>query len=226
MTVWLVLSGIIAPAVFWSGYFYYKDRFHPESFRNLGITYIFGLATAFACIQFFRLLPLIGIPEDPSVIMDTNRLQFFFYSLGVTGLVEEFFKMLPFLFIIYKFRAFDEKIDGIIYASTIALGFASYENFRYLAYLDGFELFGRAFASPLTHTIFASIWGYTIGTARISNKSILKATLIGVTLAALVHGLFDFFTTSPILRLASSVTILIIWIWRIRILERLGRIKK
>ena len=226
MTVWLVLSGIIAPAVFWSGYFYYKDRFRPEPFHNLGITYIFGLATAFACIQFFRLLPLIGIPEDPSVIMDTNRLQFFFYSLGVIGLVEEFFKMLPFLLIIYKFRAFDEKIDGIIYASTIALGFASYENFRYLAYLDGFELFGRAFASPLTHTIFASIWGYTIGNARISNKSILKATLIGVTLAALVHGLFDFFTTSPILRLASSVTILIIWIWRIRILERLGRIKK
>ena len=226
MTVWLVLSGIIAPAVFWSGYFYYKDRFQPEPFRNLGLTYIFGLATAFACIQFFRLLPLIGIPEDPSVIMDTNRLQFFFYSLGVIGLVEELFKMLPFLFIIYKFRAFDEKIDGIIYASTIALGFASFENFRCLAYLDGFELFGRAFASPLTHTIFASIWGYTIGTARISNKSILKATLIGLALAAFIHGLFDFFTTSPILRLASSVTILIIWVWRIRILEKLGRIKK
>jgi RsiW-degrading membrane proteinase PrsW (M82 family) len=226
MTVWLVLSGIIAPAVFWSGYFYYKDRFKPEPVRNLGMTYILGLAAAFACIQFFRLLPLIGVPEDPSAIMDTNRLQFFFYSFGVIGLLEEFFKLLPFLFIIYKFRAFDEKIDGIIYASTIALGFASYENFRYLAYLEGFELFGRAFASPLTHTIFTSIWGYAIGTARISNKSILKATLIGLTFAAFIHGLFDFLTTSPALRIASSVTILIIWIWRIRILEKLGRIKK
>jgi RsiW-degrading membrane proteinase PrsW (M82 family) len=226
MTVWLVLSGIIAPAVFWSGYFYYKDRFKPEPVRNLGMTYIFGLAAAFACIQFFRLLPLVGVPEDPSVIMDTNRLQFFFYSLGVIGLVEEFFTLLPFLFIIYKFRAFDEKIDGMIYASTIALGFASYENFRYLAYLEGFELFGRAFASPLTHTIFASIWGYAIGTARISNKSILKASLIGLTIAAFIHGLFDFLTTSPELRIASSVTILIIWVWRIRILEKFGRIKK
>ncbi|UCC41494.1 MAG: PrsW family intramembrane metalloprotease [Candidatus Aminicenantes bacterium] len=225
MTIWLVLSGIIAPAVFWSGYFYYKDRFKPEPIRYLGITYIFGLATAFACIQFFRLLPLIGIPEDPSVLMETNRLKFFFYSLGVIGFVEELFKMLPFLFIIYKFKAFDEKIDGIIYASTIALGFASYENFRYLAYLDGFELFGRAFASPLTHSIFASIWGFTIGTARVSNKSILKATFIGIILAALIHGLFDFFTTSPALRIAASITILIIWVWRIRVLEKLGRRK-
>ena len=223
MTFLLLLSGIIAPAIFWIGYFYYKDRFRPEPIRNLGISYLLGFGAAFLCFKFYGLLPYLGIPDDPSILMESQRIQFFFYSLGVIGLVEELFKLLPFLLVIFLFKAFDEKIDGIIYASMIALGFASFENLYYLVYMEGFELFGRAFASPLTHTIFSSIWGYTIGIARIKNKSILKALLIGLPIAAFFHGIFDFFTTSPALRIAAAVTILIIWIWRIRILEKIGK---
>jgi len=226
MTVWIILSGIIAPAVFWSGYFYYKDRFQPEPIRNLGFTYILGLIAAFACVKFFKLLPLIGIPDDPSALMESQGLQFFFYSIGVIGLVEEFFKFLPFLIVVLRLRAFDEQIDGIIYASTIALGFASFENIYYLAYLEGFELFGRAFASPLTHTIFSSIWGYTVGKARIQRRPLFKASLIGILIAAFAHGIFDFFTLSPILRIIASLLILAIWIWRIKVMEQAGKKKK
>lgn len=220
MTFWIILSGIIAPAIFWICYFYYKDRFQPEPIRNLGISYLLGIATAFACIKFYGLLPFVGLPDDFSALMNSHRIQFLLYSLGVTGVVEEFFKLLPFLFIITRFKAFDEKIDGIIYASMIALGFASFENISYLAYMDGLELVGRAFASPLTHTIFSSIWGYAIGVARIYKKSILTASLWSILLAAFIHGIFNFFTTSPALRLLSALVILLIWIWRIRILER------
>jgi len=226
MTVWIILSGIIAPAVFWSGYLYYKDRFQPEPIRNLGITYILGLIAAYACMKFYGLLPLVGIPDDPSALMETQSLEYFFYSLGVIGLVEELFKFLPFLFIILRLKAFDETIDGIVYASTIALGFASFENIYYLKYLEGFELFGRAFASPLTHTIFSSIWGYTVGKARIHGKSLFKASLIGLSIAALVHGVFDFLTISSTLRIAASLIVLIIWIWRIRVMEKSSREKK
>ena len=226
MTVWIILSGIIAPAVFWSGYLYYKDRFQPEPIRNLGITYILGIITAYACMKFYGLLPLVGIPDDPSALMETQSLEYFFYSLGVIGLVEELFIFLPFLFIILRLKAFDETIDGIVYASSIALGFASFENIYYLKYLEGFELFGRAFASPLTHTIFSSIWGYTVGKARIEGKSLLKASLIGISIAALVHGLFDFLTISSTLRIAASLIVLIIWIWRIRVMERSSQEKK
>lgn len=225
MTIWILLSGIIAPAIFWIGYFYYNDRFHPEPVRNLGISYLLGFGAAFLCFKFYSLLPYLGIPVDPSILMESKRIQFFFYSLGVIGLVEEFFKLIPFLLVIFLFKAFDEKIDGIIYASMIALGFASFENLYYLVYLEGFELFGRAFASPLTHTIFASVWGYIIGKARIENKSLLKALFIGLPMAAFSHGIFDFFTTSPALRVAAAITILIIWIWRIRVLERAGKKK-
>ncbi len=223
MAAFFYVSAIIAPALVWIIYFYYKDRFQTEPWRNLGLTYLLGLIAAFACIIFFKLLPYLGIPEDPSTLMVSHGWPFLIYSIGVTGVVEEFFKFLPFILVVLRLREFDEKIDGIVYASVIALGFASYENARYLAYMEGFELFGRAIASPLTHTIFSSIWGYTVGTAHMRRKSIVKASIGGLALAAIIHGLFNFLTTSPALRIASSLLILVIWLWRIRIMERLGR---
>jgi RsiW-degrading membrane proteinase PrsW (M82 family) len=154
--------------------------------------------------------------------MESHGWPFFIYSIAVTGFAEEAFKLFPFLLVVLRLRDFDEIIDGIIYASVIGLGFASYENSRYLAFMDGFQLFGRAIASPLTHTIFSSIWGYAVGAALLGRKSIAKASIWGLTLAATAHGLFNFFTTSPTLRIASALLILAIWIWRIRIIEKLG----
>lgn len=221
MSIWIILSGIIAPAIFWFGYLYFKDRIQPEPIRTTGITYILGIFSAILAIQIFRTLPLFGIPEDPSALMEANRLSFLFYSIGITGFLEEICKFLPFFFVVLRFKFFDEEIDGIVYASIMALGFASYENSRYLVYVDGLELFGRAFASPLTHAIFSSIWGYAVGVAWLKSKSVLKASVLGIGLAAFIHGLFNFLTTSPALRVGASILILIIWVWQIRLIERL-----
>lgn len=219
MTVWIVLSGIIAPALFWIGYFYYKDRFQPEPIIKIGTCYLLGIITGILCLKFFHFLYSLGIPDDPSIYMETDRLRYLFYNVIVVGGVEEFFKFLPFL-IALRFKAFDEKVDGFVYASTIALGFASYENSLYLVYMSGPEMLGRAFASPLSHTIFASIWGYAIGCAKIKQKSILKAAAISLPAAAIFHGVFNFLTSSPLLRIGSALLILAGWIWRIRIQEK------
>lgn len=223
MDAWLYVSAIIAPALLWIVYFYYKDRFQPEPWRNLGLTYLLGLTAAFACLNFFKLLPYLGIPEDPSALMESRGWSFLAYSIAATGLIEESFKFFPFLFVVTRLKDFDERIDGIVYASVIALGFASYENSRYLVYMEGFELFGRAIASPLTHTIFSSIWGYMVGVARIRRRSLMIPSLVGLLLAATVHGLFNFLTTSSTLRIASSLLILAVWVWRISTMERLGK---
>jgi RsiW-degrading membrane proteinase PrsW (M82 family) len=220
MNVWIVLSGILAPALFWLGYFYYKDRFQPEPLERIGAAYLLGMAAALACLAALRVLPLVGLPYDPSALMEGDRLGFLVYSLAVTGLVEEIFKFMPFVLFVLRFQCFDESTDGILYACFIALGFASVENIRYLPHLEGVELLGRAFASPLTHTIFSSIWGYSIGRAHMSGAMRVRAAAVGLMLAAVSHGLFNFLTASTALRLLSSLLILSVWIWRIRLLER------
>jgi RsiW-degrading membrane proteinase PrsW (M82 family) len=225
MTLFLFLSGVVAPTLFWILYFYYKDRYQPEPVLHMGFAYILGFASAWLCFKSYGLLPYVGLPEDASIIMDNNRLEFLIYSLGVVGPLEEFLKFLPYLIVIFYFKPFDEKKDGIIYASVIALGFASYENLHYLVYLEGFELFGRAIASPLTHGIFSSIWGYMVGAAKLTDRSILKAALIGLAVAAVFHGLFNFFTTSMTHRIGAAVVILGIWIWRLRKIDKLDKKK-
>jgi RsiW-degrading membrane proteinase PrsW (M82 family) len=223
MPLWIIFAGILTPAIFWIAYFGFKDRLQPEPFLKIGTAYLLGIGSALVVVQVLRLLPLMGLPDDPSLLMESQRLGYLLYSICVTGPLEEFFKFLPFLVFVLNFRAFDEQIDGIIYASLIALGFASYENIQYLAYMDGLELFGRAFASPLTHTIFSSIWGYTVGTARLERKSLFWPSVLGIGLAAIFHGVFNFLTTSPVLRIGSSLLILVIWIWRIRTIEKLSK---
>jgi len=229
MPIATLISAVIAPALFWSGYLYYKDRFQPEPLLKFGTAYLAGIGAAFLCLAAFRLLTLAGIPFDPSALMETGGVPFLIYSLAATGLVEESFKLLPFVLFVVRFRSFNEKTDGIIYASAVALGFASVENIRVLANFEGWELFGRAIASPLTHTMFASVWGYAIGCARIRRKPILWPAIMGLGIGATAHGLFNFFSVSPKLRLGAALLILVIWIWQIRILEkavpRLGRKK-
>ncbi|MCP5047551.1 MAG: PrsW family intramembrane metalloprotease [bacterium] len=221
MSSTLIIAGIFSPALFWACYFYYKDRHQPEPLKCTGIAYILGFIAAGLCFWFYGLLPHIGIPADASVLMAQNGWLFLFYSVGIVGVVEELFKFLPFILVVLKFRDFDEKVDGIVYASIIALGFAGFENLDYLTQLEGFELVGRAIASPLTHTIFSSIWGYTVGVAFLTGKPLWKASLKGLLAAALVHGVFDFLTISPALRIISALIILVIWIWRIRVMEKL-----
>lgn len=220
MTLGLFISSVLAPALFWSGYLYYKDRFQPEPLLKFGSAYLAGIAAALVCLLALRLLPLIGVPDDPSALMETGGWPFLAHSLAVTGFVEELFKFLPFILIVVRYRCFDEKTDGIIYASAIALGFASFENMRALVLLSGWELYGRAFASPLTHTMFASIWGYLVGIARLKQKRLWGPSILGLILAATAHGVFNFLATSSKLRLGAALFILVIWIWQIRKLEK------
>jgi RsiW-degrading membrane proteinase PrsW (M82 family) len=50
------------------------------------------------------------------------------------------------LLIVLRFRSFDEPFDGIIYASFIALCYATTENVQYLQYLTPIEAIARGFA--------------------------------------------------------------------------------
>ncbi len=212
---------ILAPAAFWIGYYYYKDRFRPEPPLNLAASYGLGFLAGFLCYEFYGLLELAGLlPGFQAVLARTSPAEFFSYSVVVVGIIEETFKYLPFVLVVLRFRSFDEKIDGIVYAAAVAVGFSSFENLGYLPSLSGFAFFGRAFAAPLTHTVFASIWGYAVGRAFLARRSILVASVIGLGIAGICHGLFNFLTFSHTLRFLSALLILAVWLWVIRVLEK------
>jgi len=226
MSIGLALALIFAPAAFWIGYAYYHDRVRPEPLVLTAFSYFLGFLSGWLCLHAYDiLLPALGIPADPERLQGLN-LGFLAYCIVVVGVVEETFKFLPFWAAVTRFSDFNEEMDGIFYASACALGFASYENLFYLPALSGFALYGRAIASPLSHTVFASIWGHTVGKAVIRKRRLWPSILGGLGLAALLHGLFDFLTFTPLLRFFSALLILVVWLWRIRTVERLASQKQ
>ena len=215
------LIPVVLPVLFWGGYHYHKDRHLPEPPGKLALCLVLGVAAAWLSRGFYLALDVVGLRFDALALADTSPVGLFAYAVLVIGPLEEIAKLLPFLLIVRRFRDFDEPLDGITYASFIALGFAAAENVYYLDYLTPGEAIARGFASPVVHIVFASIWGHWIGLAHIAGRPVALTALLATGAAALLHGVYDFVVLSnpggalPI----AALLILSIWIWRLRLMR-------
>jgi RsiW-degrading membrane proteinase PrsW (M82 family) len=223
MTLGLLLLPIVLPALFWAAYHYHKDRHLPEPLGNYILCVALGMLAAGLSKAMYIGLEPIGLRFDALALADSNPLGLLAYALLAIGPIEELAKLVPFLLVVIRLRAFDEPLDGIIYASFIALGYAAVENYHYLDYLTGFEAFARGFAGPVIHILFASIWAYWITRAWLAKASIVRPALSGFLLAAGLHGLYDFMVLRyPVSALPiAAAMIAAIWIWRLRLMRRL-----
>ena len=122
-----------------------------------------------------------------------------------------------------RFPEFDEPIDGIIYASFIALGFAAVENVYYFQYLTSGEALARGFVGPVVHIVFASVWGYYVGRACLQGRGLLRTTLTALAGTAILHGLYDYLVIAlPRFALpASAMMVLALWLWRMFLIRDL-----
>jgi RsiW-degrading membrane proteinase PrsW (M82 family) len=219
----LLILPIVLPVLFWAGYHYHKDRHLPEPLLNLVLCFGLGVGAAALSKLFYVGLEPLGLRFDAGALGQDNPLGLLAYALLAIGPIEEIAKLLPFVLVVLRFKAFDEPLDGIIYASFIGLGYAASENFDYLEYLTPLEAAGRGFASPVIHILFASIWAYWITGAWLNQKPLAVAIAVGFLLSALLHGFYDFLVLlNPTAALPlAAVLIVSIWIWRLILMRRL-----
>ena len=142
----VVIVPILLPVLFWAGYHYYKDRHQPEPVGNLLFCFFLGVAASYLSKLMYLAVGSIGLRFDAYELAASNLWHLFLYAVFVIGGIEETAKLLPFLIFAIRFKAFDENLDGIIYASFIALGFAAMENLHYLEFLARDEALYRGFA--------------------------------------------------------------------------------
>ena len=219
----LLILPILLPVLFWAAYHYHKDRHLPEPPQNLLLCFVLGLAAApLSKLMYMGLEPL-GLRFDAVALAETNPAGLLAYALLAIGPIEESVKLLPFLLVVVRFKAFDEPLDGIIYASFIGLGYAAAENFYYLDYLTPLEAAARGFASPVVHILFASIWAYWFTQAWLAGKAVALPLAIGFGVAAALHGIYDFLVLlEPVAALPIVATLIVaIWIWRLILMRRL-----
>ncbi len=104
-------------------------------------------------------------------------------------------------------REFDGVVDGIIYATFVAIGFAAFENIIYYsrAGLDpaegslGATFFLRGMLTPWAHPLFTSMTGIGVGMARETSKPVVRflAPVGGYAGAVTLHAIWNGATTLP-----------------------------
>ena len=117
-----------------------------------------------------------------------------FTSFITAALTEETAKALVVYFAIWRHPAFDERLDGIVYATRAGLGFALVENVGYLmgaSSAGGFAgiFVARAVLAVPGHAIWAAFMGYYAAKKRFDGTG--PGLLGGLAIAIASHGLYD-----------------------------------
>ena len=175
------------------------DRWEPEPRGLLIFSFLWGAISS----VFVALLASLVVEalQQNSGIGDAERD--FLGGVVQAPLVEEFAKGLGVLLIFLVARKyFDGPVDGVVYAATIAGGFAFTENILYFGteIVEGGTVSGalgiffvRGIMSPFAHVMFTVCTGIAIGiaTRRTGVAGGIVAFLIGLVPAMLLHALWN-----------------------------------
>jgi hypothetical protein len=110
----------------------------------------------------------------------------------VIGAIESFTVYAAVRLFIYDSPEFDERVDGVVYATAAGLGYATALNLRFIISNGGAALgAGEVYVTEvaLAQAAFASVLGYFLGRAKLERRPIWWLPA-GLALAALLNGLF------------------------------------
>ena len=167
------------PALLWLWVFWRKDRWEREPKTLVLRTFLLGAVSAGPIYLLEGHLPL-----PPTVFGE------FFVRVA---LVEEWFKILPVLWLALRHTEFDEPMDGVVYGAAAALGFAGAENAVYAIQSGGLLSLSRAFTSTVMHVALTGMVGYAIGMARFGRGYRSVVALSAFFAAVTIHGGYNFF---------------------------------
>lgn len=176
------------------------DRWEPEPIGLLLFAFLWGAGVSIVLALTVDAAAQVTIHDRGGATNATELLQ----SVVQAPIVEEAAKGLGVLLIfLVARRYFDGPVDGIVYAATVAAGFAFSENIQYfglqISTEGGFDgsvaqiFLIRGLLSPFAHVMFTSMTGLFIGiAARQGNRALgVGLFFIGLVPAILLHALWN-----------------------------------
>lgn len=188
----LVPLGIVLLGIRWI------DRWEPEPRSALVFAFLWGAA---ASVLVALIVGLVADAALASAGTPDSTLDFL-GAVVQAPIVEEFAKGFGVLLIFLVARKhFDGPVDGVVYAATVAAGFAFTENILYfgaeLGGGEGSSVVGvfiiRGLMSPFAHVMFTLCTGLAIGLAarRRGVGAGILAFFVGLVPAMLLHALWN-----------------------------------
>ncbi|WP_336771828.1 glutamic-type intramembrane protease PrsW [Paenibacillus sp. MMO-58] len=214
MLLFSVLTAAVAPGISLLTYLYLKDRYDAEPIHMVVRMFLLGVLIVVPIVVIQRGLQLWFGDHQPML-----------FSFVESAGIEEFLKWFVLYHMIYNHTEFDEPYDGIVYAASISLGFATLENVLYAIYSPSTfgTLLMRALLPVSGHALFGVMMGYYVGKAKFatsSKRNIYLAISLGLPL--LLHGTYDYimisFKTNWIYVIIPFMVAL--WVWGLRKMNR------
>ena len=179
------------------------DRYEKEPKLLLGAAFLWGVVVAGGGAFILNTVFGIGI----YVLTGSEGAAEFGTTSIIAPIIEEGLKGLAVLAVLYMFRSeFDSILDGIVYASITAMGFAAIENVLYI-YRNGFLENGwegfwtlvviRVVLVSWMHPFFTAFTGIGLAIARMSRNMLVKIIAVpaGYTVAVLTHAFHNTFSS-------------------------------
>lgn len=188
-----VLSALV-PSIILLWYIYRKDSQSPEPVHALVIATLLGVLSILLSLCMSLPLLTIGIiPKEIHNFWDAINRAF----LGA-AIPEELAKLFVLWLFLRKNKYFDERMDGIVYAVCVALGFAGFENILYVVYtyVAGETnwvtiALARAFTAVPGHFCNGVLMGYFYSLAHFSSKNRTKYIVMTILAPIIAHGIYD-----------------------------------
>ncbi|SDY86164.1 Membrane proteinase PrsW, cleaves anti-sigma factor RsiW, M82 family [Evansella caseinilytica] len=174
-----LVTAAIAPAIALLCFFYLKDEYEQEPVHMVFKCFIFG-----ALLVFPTLFIQYALQEEQviqSLLME---------ALVQSAFIEEFLKWFIVMLTVYSHIHFNQRYDGIVYATAVALGFASAENVLYLLSYGLETAFLRALFPLSSHALFGVVMGYYLGKAKFYDKKV-RYLFYSFFFPFLLHGLYN-----------------------------------
>ena len=212
----LLLTLVIAPvtAIIW--FVYSRDKYDKEPVSLLIYAFFLGIVSVIPAI-------IGSVMGGEFFFVSDNPIMTGLYAFGVVALSEEFAKFFFLRYVIFKKSEFDEPYDGIIYAVMVGMGFATFENFLYVADGGLSTAILRMFTAVPAHAVFGVAMGYWVGLAKFDRKRRREYLMKGLFTAVMLHGAYDFFLMQrnvPGLFVLSFIGLLITVRWSMKAIRQ------
>ncbi|HKG98097.1 MAG TPA: PrsW family intramembrane metalloprotease [Pyrinomonadaceae bacterium] len=173
------------------------DRYEAEPLWMLATAFFWGALIA----TFFAFLLNTTSGGIVTALADAKAGEAFAAVISAPIVEETGKAIILFIFFFWKKDEFDGVIDGIVYASMAALGFAMTENILYYgkaAAMGGggaltLTVIIRGFFAPFSHPLFTSLTGIGLGLARQSSNIAIKVLtpVVGLLMAIFMHSIWN-----------------------------------
>jgi RsiW-degrading membrane proteinase PrsW (M82 family) len=181
-------------ALAWAAYFYTvvakRATDLPVGLGTAGFTTLVG----FQIVLWLKQVPPLSLFYGMITQAGFERLLGFVFGVALN---EELVKALPVLLLAFYLRRIEKPLDGIFYGAMSGLGFALREASHFIVHAQNanailYQALLRTTTLPFLHATWTGISGYFIALAIVSRHRRAALCVLGIAVAATLHGSYDF----------------------------------